>query len=145
MIFPDWGESPQEQTQQPLPLFREWEVDWNTGALALRDGEPYTVSGDRALQIWVHKALLPDSARFFYTAWSFDYGNELSSLMGYAGDRGILESLLRRAIRDALLVCPYIREVDGFAFAHEGSKVTASFYVETLYNGFEQQMEVTLS
>ena len=70
MIFPDWGESPQEQTQQTLPLFQEWEVDWEADALALRDGEPYTVSGDRALQIWVHKALLPETARFLYTAWS---------------------------------------------------------------------------
>ena len=66
-------------------------------------------------------------------------------LMGYAGDRGILESLLRRAIRDALIVCPYIREVDGFSFAHEGSRVTAAFYVATVYNGFYQQTEVTLS
>ena len=145
MIFPDWGESPQEQTQQTLPLFQEWEVDWEADALALRDGEPYTVSGDRALQIWVHKALLPETARFLYTAWSFDYGNELSGLLGCAGDRGILESLLRRYIRDALLVCPYIREVDGFSFSHEGSMVKAAFYVATIYNGFYQQTEVTLS
>lgn len=120
-------------------------MDWNTGALALRDGEPYTVSGDRALQIWVHKALLPDSARFLYTAWSFDYGNELAGLVGYAGDRGILESLLRRYIRDALLACPYIREVDGFSFSYQGSRVIAAFYVATVYNGFYQQTEVTLS
>ena len=47
MIFPDWGESPQEQTQQSLPLFREWEVDWEAGTLALRDGEQETRSPAR--------------------------------------------------------------------------------------------------
>ena len=145
MIFPDWGENSQEQNQQTLPLFCEWDVDWTNNALALRDGAPYTVSGDRALQIWVRKALHPETARFLYTAWSFDYGNELGGLLGYAGDRGILESLLRRYIRDALLVCPYIREVDGFSFSHEGSRVTAAFYVATIYNGFYEQTEVTLS
>lgn len=145
MMFPDWGEIPQQPSQKPLPLFREWAVDWQSGSLALRDGEPYTVSGDPALQIWVRKALLPETARFLYTAWSFDYGNELAGLVGYAGDRGILESLLRRAIREALLVCPYIREVDGFSFSYQGSRVTAAFYVATIYNGFQEQTEVTLS
>lgn len=145
MIFPDWDSGVQEQAQQSLPLFQEWAVDWETGALALRDGEPYTVSGDRALQIWVHKALLPETSRFFYTAWSFDYGNELGGLLGCAGDRGILESLLRRYIRDALLACPYIQEVGGFSFLHQGSRVTAAFHVATVYNGFYEHTEVTLS
>ena len=145
MIFPDWGRVPRNKRSSPSPSSGSgrWtgrRAPWPSGT-----GEPYTVSGDRALQIWVHKALRPESARFLYTAWSFDYGNEIAALMGYAGDRGILESLLRRAIRDALIVCPYIREVDGFSFAHEGSRVTAAFYVATVYNGFYQQTEVTLS
>ena len=42
-------------------------------------------------------------------------------------------------------MCPYIREVDGFSFSHEGSRVKAAFYVATIYNGFYQQTEVTLS
>ena len=35
MIFPDWGTAP-ETNESPLPLFREWAVDWESGALALR-------------------------------------------------------------------------------------------------------------
>lgn len=145
MIFPDWGESIRNLDSQQLPLFQEWDVDWDQNMLALREGQPYTVSGDQALKIWVYRALHLESRRFFYTAWSFDYGNELGELVGYGGDRGILESLLRRYIREALLICPYIREVDGFSFSYAGSKVTAAFYVTTVYSGFYQQTEVAVS
>ena len=49
MIFPDWGTAP-ETNESPLPLFREWAVDWESGALALRGGEPYTLEGDLGRQ-----------------------------------------------------------------------------------------------
>ena len=52
MIFPDWGTAP-ETNESPLPLFREWAVDWESGALALRGGEPYTLEGDEAVKLWV--------------------------------------------------------------------------------------------
>lgn len=144
MIFPDWGQSQTASVNSELPLFQEWAVDWEREAFALRDGQPYLVSGDQALKIWVRRALHMQSQRFEYTAWSFDYGNELRSLLGYAGNRGILESLLRRYIRDALLISPYIREVDGFSFSYQNSKVAASFSVTTVYNGFQEQTEVVL-
>lgn len=145
MIFPDWGEAPAEQSGQALPLFQEWDVDWERNAFALRDGRPYLVSGDQALKIWVRRALHIQSQRFEYTAWSFDYGNELAALWGHAGSRGILESLLRRYIREALLVSPYIREVGSFSFSYQGSRVTAAFSVATVYNGFTVQTEVNLT
>ena len=69
MIFPDWGTAPAQETEEALPLFREWAVDWDTGAFALRDRKPYLVSGDEALKLWITKALNPESRRFFYTAW----------------------------------------------------------------------------
>lgn len=144
MIFPDWGESQVESVSPGLPLYQEWDMDWEQDSFALRNGQPYLVSGDQALKIWVRRALHIQSQRFEYTAWSFDYGNELGTLWGYAGNRGILESLLRRYIREALLVSPYIKEVGNFFFSYEDSKVAASFSVTTVYNGFQEQAEVTL-
>ena len=95
MIFPDWGTAPAQETEEALPLFREWAVDWDTGAFALRDGKPYLVSGDEALKLWITKALNPESRRFFYTAWSWDYGNELETLLGGAWIRAFWK--VRRA------------------------------------------------
>ena len=63
MIFPDWGTA-HETNESPLPLFREWAVDWESGALALRGGEPYTLEGDEAVKLWVRLALDARCARW---------------------------------------------------------------------------------
>ena len=145
MIFPDWGETPETAPEAALPLFQEWAVDWENRSFALRGGEPYLVSGDEALKIWVTKALRPESERFRYTAWSADYGNELALLLGGCVDRGILESQVRQYVREALLASPYIREVDGFSFTKEGSRVEARFTVHTVYEEFTQTTEVPIT
>lgn len=142
MIFPDWGTAPTE-TGGELPLFREWAVDWDEGRLALKNGEPYLLEGKEALQVWVRLALHLESRRFACSAHSHDYGNELDSLLGRCADSGIRDSQLRRMVRDALLVSPYITEVDGFAVEQSGSAVTVVCTVHTIYDSFET--EVTLA
>lgn len=145
MIFPDWGTAPaQDARSDELPLYTDWAVDWTTGAFALRNGAPYLLSGAEALKTWVACALHPDSKRFLCSAHSADYGNELAALVGACMDRGILESQLRRCIREALLVSPYITGVDGFSFSQKGSQATARFTVHTVYEDFTARTEVIL-
>ena len=144
MIFPDWGQAVTAEPTDTLPLYTEWAVDWEKGAFALRDGKPYLVTGNEALQTWVRCALHPESVRFLCSAHTADYGNELSSRMGSSADRGILESLLRREIRETLLVSPYIRQVDGFSFTFAGSRMTVQFTVHTVYENFSMETEVLL-
>lgn len=145
MIFPDWGEAPETAAgEAALPLLTEWAVDWDAGGFALRDGAFYTVSGGEALKIWTARALRPESRRFLYTAWSPDYGNELAGLLGGVTDQGILESLLRQYIREALLISPYIRAVDGFSFSKAGSRMEVWFTVRSVYEEFTQKMEVPI-
>jgi len=143
VIFPDWGTLPPEEGED-LPLLVEWAVDWEAGRFALRNGAFYTVSGLEALKIWTARALRPESRRFLYTAWSWDYGNELEELLGGCVDQGILESRLRQYIREALLASPYISAVDGFSFSKRGSLVTADFTVRSAYASFEEKLEVRI-
>lgn len=145
MIFPDWGETPVETAGGgELPLFTEWAADWEKGSFAVRDGAFYTVTGAEALKIWIARALRPESERFAYTAWSPAYGNEFSALLGGVTDQGILESLLRQYIRDALLISPYILAVDGFSFSKAGSRTEVRFTVHSVYEEFTQKMEVPI-
>lgn len=141
MIFPDWAAA-SETAETTLPLYTEWAVDWEEGAFALRNGRHYTVTGDEALRIWVYRALRPESCRFLYSAYSHDYGNQLAACLSGQTDRGILESLLRKEIRDTLLVSPYIRQVDGFSFTRSPKGLTVRFAVHTVYEGFTTQTEV---
>lgn len=140
MIFPDWEETAPGQAEEALPLYTEWAVDWDTGAFDLRNGKPYTVTGAEALKIWVHLALAPENERFRYSAHSNDYGSGLSALLGET-DRGILQSQLRREIRETLTVSPYITSVDGFAFTFSGSSVTVTFTAHTIYEELQQSWE----
>lgn len=145
MMFPDWGEGPRRRAEpEALPLFTEWAVDWDEGRFALRDGRFYTVTGTEALKIWTARALRLESERFRYTAWSWDYGNELGTLLGSCADGGVLESLLRRHIRETLLVSPYIQAVDGFSFSREGSRMEVRFTVHSVYEEFQQKTEVRI-
>lgn len=141
MIFPDWGRAPAPET---LPLFAEWAVDWEAGRFALKNGRFYTVTGTEALKIWVRRALRLESERFRYTAWSWNYGNELGTLPGSGGDRGVLESRLRQYIREALLASPYIRAADGFSFSLEGSRMEVRFTVHSVYEDFTAGTEVSI-
>lgn len=143
MIFPDWGETAATAGETALPLYTEWAVDWEDGSFALRDGEPFLVTGNEALAIWVRCALHADSERFVCSAHSHEYGNELGALMGERMD-GITESRAARYIREALGVSPYITAVDGFTFSRSGSRLTAAFTVTTVYGGWTQETEVLL-
>ena len=142
MIFPDWGAQTAENGEQALPLYTEWAVDWDGGAFALRDGKPYTVTGDEALRIWVRYALHPENVRFLYSAHTAEYGNQIAACMAERSGGDILESLLRREIRETLLGSPDITAVDGFAFTYQGSRLTARFRVRTVYGGFQTETEV---
>lgn len=145
MIFPDWGEGPAERAEEAeLPLFTEWAVDWDEKRFAGRDGRFYTVTGTEALKIWVYRALRKESERFRYTAWSWDYGNELETLLGGCTDRGVLESRLRQYIREALLVSPYILAADGFSFRQTGTLMEVWFTVHSVYEDFTAGTELQI-
>lgn len=141
MIFPDWGTAP-ATAADTLPLAREWAVDFAAGRLALRGGEPYRVEGAEAVRIWVRLALDPKCARFCFSAHAHSYGNELAALLGRGGDAGIRESLLRRAVTDALTSDPYITGVDGFSLTQSGSAVTLRCTVHTVYETMDTEVEL---
>ena len=144
MIFPDWGSAPAAPAGSSLPLFTEWALEPGAEIFSRRNGAFYTVTGIDAVKIWVNRALHPESQRFLYTAWSGNYGNELTALLGTVTDRGLLESQLKQYIRDALLVLPYITAVDSFSFSGSGSLMEASFTVHTVYDDYTQKLEVSI-
>lgn len=141
MIFPDWDTK--ETSTAALPMAREWAVDFATGQLLLRDGEPYTVTGDEAVRIWVRLALDAKNIRFLFSAHSHAYGNELASLFGQSMNGGVVKSELKRRITDALCVCPYITGAEDFRFETDGSGVTVRFTVKTVYNSFGFETKVS--
>lgn len=126
-----------------LPLFQEYAYDYEQNQLFLKDGKPYLVSGNEALRIWIFKAL--HSTRFRHVAYSPNFGNEIETVIGRVTDSGVLKSEIRRFIIEALMVNPYIKELDNFKFSYEGSRLSVEFDCTTVYGKMSEviKKEVT--
>lgn len=114
-------------------------MDWESGALALRGGEPYTLEGDEAVKLWVRLALDARCARWRYSAHSGDYGNGACRAARQERRRGHpREPAQEDHHRDAArLPVPHGR--GGLSFEHRADGATVRFTVKTVYNSFETE------
>jgi hypothetical protein len=130
----------EETASENLPVFQEFAYDFEHNRLKLRDGKPYLVSGNEALEVWIFKAL--HTPRFRHTAYSPSFGNEIKTLIGHTLDPGILNSEIRRFIIEALMVNPYIKELNNFKFIREGSRLAVEFDCSTVYGKMSERLSL---
>ena len=105
----------------PLPLYKE--VDKGLKI----------VEGNEAIKIWIYKAL--QTPRYQYEIYSWDYGSELLSLIGKAYTKGLTQSEASRYIKEALLINPYILDVNVISTSFDGDILSANVRVKTIYDG----------
>ena len=105
----------------PLPLYKE--VDKGLKV----------VEGNEAIKIWIYKAL--QTPRYQYEIYSWDYGSELLSLIGKAYTKGLTQSEASRYIKEALLINPYILDVNVVSTSFDGDVLSANVRVKTIYDG----------
>ena len=91
------------------------------------------VEGNEAIKIWIYKAL--QTPRYQYEIYTWDYGSELSSLIGKAYTKGLTRSEASRYIKEALLINPYILDVDVVSTSFDGDVLSAYVKVKTIYEG----------
>lgn len=128
--------------EKRLPMYREWAFDFETEKFKVKHGKYYLVEGLEALKIWIYKALKTE--RFIFNAYSNNYGNEVSTLIGTVEDEDILFSEISRYIEEALLVNPYIVSVGDFSFSHiKSGEISVKFRVGTVYGDMEEEMRVS--
>ena len=123
-----------------LPVFREYAYDFERNCLKLRAGKSYLVEKDEALKIWIYHAL--NVPRYIFRAHSQEYGNELAHLIGCADGREVAESETKRYIIEAVMVNPYIQELNSFQFEYGHASMNVIFEVTTLYGRFTHESEV---
>ncbi len=123
-----------------LPRMIEVAVNLSTGQPILeRDGRFRLVHGREAVQVWVRRALARDNVRFAWPAHTDSYGHQLHLLAGKSMDQA--ESRLAGLVREALMVCPYIKGVERFSFTREEGRLIAAFTVRTVYGEFTAESE----
>ena len=115
-----------EERKEP----KDWEIDFDTGKLTGRE-----VTGFDAIKQWVRIALSID--RYTFPQYTWDYGNDLSSLIGKNFDEGYVKSEAKRMIEDALSVNEDILGIEDFECSFKNDKLTATFKLNTTYGGGE--------
>lgn len=118
---------------EELPLFTEFDFDFVNNDFIIDETtkNPVVLKGNKALQIWIHKALLTN--RYEHEIYSWGYGTELINLIGQKFSRGLTESEAFRFIKDSLLINPYILDVKNRGVSFDDDEVGIKIDVETIY------------
>lgn len=113
-------------TVEDLNSLEEWDVNFNTGQFA---GQ--TVTGTRAVEVWIWKCL--KTQRFRHAIYSWKYGSELESYIGRGITQEYIDTDVKLAITDALLINPQIDSITEFSGQMVGDELQLTFTVNTAY------------
>lgn len=114
-----------------LATLKEYTWDFEQGDFSLQDGKLVVVEGLEAIKVWIYKALTIE--RYRYLIYTWDYGNELDTLIGANYSRAATQSEAKRYIEEALLVNPYINAVKDVSASFDGEKLCITFTTVTDY------------
>ena len=119
-----------------LKEFKEYVVDWGEGRL-IHDGDRYAFAyGIDGLKLWIERALRKENKRLYYEGLGKNYGHEIHRLMGKTLNDN-LAALVFQSISEALCANPYIKSVSLVGYEIEGSHLTMTISVTTVYDRIE--------
>lgn len=128
-LFPMFS-FPQERTGA-LPLYCDVQMDYERGRPVWAGGAPVLVTGLEAVRGWAWRCI--DTARYRFSVFSWSFGCELEALVGQPYRADTKRSEAERYVREALLVSPYIREVQVTDTSFEGSTTHIAVALTTVY------------
>lgn len=117
---------------EELPLLTEYAYDIENNEFITEDGKPVLVTMNEALKIWIFKAIVTERAK--YTAYTYQFGCEITGLIGEVINDDFKRSEIKRYITEALMVNPYIVSIESIDMELDGSKLTANVSVLSVYD-----------
>ena len=121
-----------------FPLYKEVAWDFEKDVPIVENGDFKLIEGNEAIKVWAYKALL--TPRYNYSIYSWDYGSELMDLIGEAYTPALTKEEAKRYIKEALLINPYILEVDVLDTTFKNDLLSADIKIVTIYG----ESEVTI-
>lgn len=137
-MFPfdiDDDEEENEEIKEEIEV-QDWEIDFRTGKLTGR-----IITGIEVVKQWVRLVLTID--RYVFAQYSWDFGNDLSTLIGQHYDEGYVKSETKRMIEDALLINEDITGIENFEHNFTDGKLIVSFTLNTVY-GSDEMREIEI-
>ncbi len=120
---------------EELPIFREVAWDFEKDEPVLEKGDFKIIEKKEALKVWIYKCIKTN--RYEHEIYSLEYGTELSELIGQKYTKGLTESEASRFIKEALLINPYILEVNVKSANFNKDILSANVKVSTIYGEVE--------
>ena len=114
----------------------EYGIDFSTGQLT--GGK---VSGAKAVAVWAWNALMYPRYRYELATWQ--YGSELSKMIGKVMDKSRASMIAESLVRDALLPNENILDIKDFACELKDDKLIISFRIVTPF-GEEELRNVAI-
>ncbi|WP_394869652.1 DUF2634 domain-containing protein [Clostridioides difficile] len=136
-IFPFIGVPADYETPKikELDLFREVAWNFEKDEPIIENGDFKVVEGNEAIKVWVYKCIKTN--RYEHEIHSWDYGTELSELIGQKYSKGLTESEASRYIKEALLVNPYILDVNISNTRFTDDLLSVDIQISTIYGEVE--------
>lgn len=130
-LFPFIDSKPIEKSTATLPIYREVAWDFEKNIPLMENGGFKIIEGIEAIKTWVWKSL--NTGRYRYLIYSWDFGNELDSLIGQAYTPSYTIAETARYIKEALLINSYIKGIQILDSTFKDGKLTADIKINTIY------------
>ena len=136
-FFPFFGvELADTESTNEYPTLQDIAIDFKTGSPIIENNTFKVVYENEALKVWVYRALKID--RFSHLMYSWDFGNEVMTLVNQGYTYQLTRVEVKRYIEEALYVHPYIKDVqiDYIDFSNSALKVNltiTSIYGEVAF------------
>ena len=124
-------ESSIENSIDELPMYYEVGWDYLKDEPLIENNEFVIVEGNNAIKVWIYKAI--KTVRYQYPIYSWDYGCEISSLIGQKYTKELTKSEAERYIKEAILINPYITDVKIIDINFSEDILSVSIQVDTIY------------
>lgn len=115
--------------------YREYELDPTTGKLTGR-----IIEGTDAIVVWCILTL--KSKRYEYPIYSWEYGEEFSSMIGNSYEPDLLQSEVKRMLEECLLVNEHIEEIKDLEVEQDEDKLKVRFILVTDQGDTEVETDV---
>ena len=129
-LFPFISGTDEVKVDNIFPMYREIAWDFEKNIPILENGDFKLIEGNEAIKVWAYKSLL--TPRYSYSIYSWDYGSELMDLIGKAYTTSLTKEEAKRYIKEALLINPYILEVDITDIGFKDSLLCATVKIKTI-------------
>ena len=134
-LFPFINNIDTVKIDNTFPIYREVAWDFEKDVPILQNGTFKIVEKNEAIKVWIYKAIL--TQRYNHSIYTWNYGSELMDLIGKPYTPELTKAEAKRYIKEALLINPYILEVNILDINFKGCLLSVDIKVLTIYGESE--------